>query len=234
MQVQVPGSTQLRALVEPYIKAGAYPKARELADGEIEAMGEKDRNLLVELFGLVEEEEKVGIAGQVPRKGSKWAKVREQICLKAREILDSNPELIVIDMVQQQAIDKGAIPDPDEDSKMRYFRLPDWNFACWACGDLIMQKNGVPWCKGCGEEPGKFWPYGGEGEDLDDAALLLNGLAKRCTGCKKPTKNKYLKSGKCPVCRGTTAQEPGRRDYGTNGGRRCDVASGPCSCGAWH
>jgi hypothetical protein len=22
--------------------------------------------------------------------------------------------------------------------------------------------------------------------------------------------------------------------YGTNGGVRCDVASGPCSCGAWH
>ena len=21
---------------------------------------------------------------------------------------------------------------------------------------------------------------------------------------------------------------------GTNGGRRCDVSSGPCSCGAWH
>ena len=23
-------------------------------------------------------------------------------------------------------------------------------------------------------------------------------------------------------------------DLGTNGGRRCDVSSGPCSCGAWH
>jgi hypothetical protein len=23
-------------------------------------------------------------------------------------------------------------------------------------------------------------------------------------------------------------------DLGTNGGRRCDVTSGPCSCGAWH
>lgn len=22
--------------------------------------------------------------------------------------------------------------------------------------------------------------------------------------------------------------------FGTNGGRRCDVRSGPCSCGAWH
>lgn len=23
-------------------------------------------------------------------------------------------------------------------------------------------------------------------------------------------------------------------DLGTNGGRRCDVVSGPCACGAWH
>ncbi len=23
-------------------------------------------------------------------------------------------------------------------------------------------------------------------------------------------------------------------NLGTNGGRRCDVVSGPCSCGAWH
>ena len=23
-------------------------------------------------------------------------------------------------------------------------------------------------------------------------------------------------------------------DMGTNGGRRCDVAIGPCACGAWH
>ena len=22
--------------------------------------------------------------------------------------------------------------------------------------------------------------------------------------------------------------------FGTNGGRRCDVSHGPCSCGAWH
>lgn len=22
--------------------------------------------------------------------------------------------------------------------------------------------------------------------------------------------------------------------YGSNGGNRCDVSSGPCSCGAWH
>jgi len=23
-------------------------------------------------------------------------------------------------------------------------------------------------------------------------------------------------------------------NYGTNGGVRCDVSEGPCSCGAWH
>lgn len=23
-------------------------------------------------------------------------------------------------------------------------------------------------------------------------------------------------------------------DFGSNGGRKCDVLSGPCACGAWH
>lgn len=231
---QAPGSAQLRALVEPFIKAGAYPQAREFRDSEIEDMSDRDRNLLIELAKLTQEEEKVGIAGQVPQKGSPWATVREKICTKVREILDSNPELIVIEMVQQQAIDKGAIPDSDEDSKMRYFRLPDWKFACWTCGGLIIVKDGISYCQSCGEELGNFWPYGGQGEDFDDVALLLNDLAKRCVECKKTTKNKYLEDGKCPVCRGTTAQEPGRPDYGTNGGHQCDVVSGPCSCGACH
>ena len=80
----------------------------------------------------------------------------------------------------------------------------------------------------------EFFPYGGQGEAMDDVALLLNGFAKRCADCKRPTKNKYLQEGKCPVCRGTTTTEKGRPDYGTNGGTRCDVSSGPCSCGVWH
>ena len=80
----------------------------------------------------------------------------------------------------------------------------------------------------------EFFPYGGQGQNLDDVALLLNDLAKRCTECTRPTKNEYLKDGKCPICRGTTEQEPGRRDYGMNGGIRCDTDSGPCACGAWH
>lgn len=82
--------------------------------------------------------------------------------------------------------------------------------------------------------PSDFFPYGGQGQDMDDAALLLNGFAKRCSGCQNITKNTYLKEGKCPICRGTTASEPGRPDYGTNGGVRCDTTRGPCSCGAWH
>lgn len=233
MSQNMPGSAQLRALVEPYAKAGAYPQTREFVDGELEGLEPNTQRLLAEFAGLVDQEEKVGVAGETPRKNSPWAKVRQKICITLRELLDSNPKLIEIDMVQGHAVDKGAIPDPHEDSKMRYFRLPDWNFACWACGDLIMQKSGMPWCQGCGEEPNKFWPYGGD-DTIDDVALLLNGLGKRCAGCDKPTRNKYLKNGKCPVCRGTTKQEPGMRDYGTNGGARCDTSSGPCSCGAWH
>ena len=235
MQFQAPGSAKLRALVEPYINQGVYPPTHELGDGEAEVLSEKDRSLLIELFELGQEEEKVGVTGEIPQKDSPWANVREEICAKVQEVLDSNPDLLTLDMVQQHAVDKGAIPDPDEDSHMQYYRMPDWKFAHWACGSPIRVKSGASFCPKCDkQQSSEFWPYGGQGEDLDDVALLLNGLGKRCAGCNQPTKNKFLKDDKCPVCRGTTSAEPGRRDYGTNGGIRCDVASGPCSCGAWH
>jgi hypothetical protein len=69
---------------------------------------------------------------------------------------------------------------------------------------------------------------------MDDVACLLNGFSKRCTGCRRPTMKKWLVDDKCPICRGTADQTPGHRDYGSNGGQRCDTYSGPCSCGAWH
>ena len=37
---------------------------------------------------------------------------------------------------------------------------------------------------------------------VDDTALLLNGLAKRCKMCKAPTKLKYLDESSCPDCDG--------------------------------
>ncbi|MFZ2151714.1 MAG: hypothetical protein WAV09_01245 [Minisyncoccia bacterium] len=80
----------------------------------------------------------------------------------------------------------------------------------------------------------EFWPYGGN-EYADDAALVLNALAKRCIACERVTRNEFLQDDdKCPVCRGTASQVRGLRDFGTNGGVRCDVSSGPCSCGAFH
>lgn len=80
-----------------------------------------------------------------------------------------------------------------------------------------------------------FFPYGAApGSPMDNVALLLNGFAKRCIECRRPTQNKWLENGKCPVCRGVDKQTEGHRNYGTNGGVRCDTLSGPCSCGAWH
>lgn len=72
------------------------------------------------------------------------------------------------------------------------------------------------------------------GSPMDDVALLLNGFAKRCQKCRKPTMNKFLANGTCPECDGRDQSIPGHRDFGSNGGIRCDTASGPCSCGAWH
>ena len=46
-------------------------------------------------------------------------------------------------------------------------------------------------------------PWGGD-ELMDDFALMLNGLAKRCGGCQRVIRNKYLKtvadSKLCPDC----------------------------------
>jgi hypothetical protein len=79
-----------------------------------------------------------------------------------------------------------------------------------------------------------FFPYGAApGSPMDDIALLLNGLAKRCAACNRPTHNKWLKDKKCPICREDKTVR-GNTDYGSNGGQACDTFSGPCSCGAWH
>ena len=78
-----------------------------------------------------------------------------------------------------------------------------------------------------------FFPYGGD-EIGDNVALILNALGRQCAECRRVTRNEFLQDGRCPVCRGTESQERGLRDFGTNGGVRCDVSSGPCSCGSFH
>lgn len=46
-------------------------------------------------------------------------------------------------------------------------------------------------------------PYGGD-EFMDDIALLLNNMAKRCTTCKRVIRKKYLEAHNgqnfCPEC----------------------------------
>lgn len=80
-----------------------------------------------------------------------------------------------------------------------------------------------------------FFPYGAApGSPMDDVACLLNGFAKRCAECHRPTMNQWLEGGECPVCRGKADKVSGHKDYGSNGGRKCDTNDGPCSCGAWH
>jgi len=41
----------------------------------------------------------------------------------------------------------------------------------------------------------------GDNEYLDEFALVLNGLTKRCTKCGGKTHVDYLKDGLCPDCR---------------------------------
>ena len=43
----------------------------------------------------------------------------------------------------------------------------------------------------------------------DDACLLINGSARRCTMCQAPTINEYLEKGICPDCDGRTEYNGG-------------------------
>ncbi len=43
-------------------------------------------------------------------------------------------------------------------------------------------------------------PWGGD-ELLDDTALLIGQLGKRCAGCKRVTRNQFLENKLCPDCR---------------------------------
>ena len=42
-------------------------------------------------------------------------------------------------------------------------------------------------------------PYGGD-ETVDDIALLLNDLGKRCGDCKRVIRKRFLQDGQCPDC----------------------------------
>lgn len=46
-------------------------------------------------------------------------------------------------------------------------------------------------------------PWLGEGEMMDETAMLLNELAKRCVVCNRATHVNYLdESQRCPDCKG--------------------------------
>jgi hypothetical protein len=56
------------------------------------------------------------------------------------------------------------------------------------------------------DPPRETWDYGPQ-EPLDDFAALLNGLAKRCSGCKRVAMNRHLIDGQCPVCKNEKEKE---------------------------
>jgi hypothetical protein len=44
-------------------------------------------------------------------------------------------------------------------------------------------------------------PYAEENEFVDVACLAINGLVKRCAGCERFARHKYLENNLCPDCR---------------------------------
>jgi hypothetical protein len=154
----LPGTSEFRALIQPFINKGTYPKEREIGEDEADNKPVPIQRLLVEFFTLVEVENKIAQFGKRPEKGGAWAKKRQKICEKLRELLAADIGLIEIDMVQQHAIDKGAIPDlRKENGGGKYYRTPDHFMAHWACGTNVMSKEirgeQTPWCPTCDKEP---------------------------------------------------------------------------------
>lgn len=179
MTYQPPGSEKIRALIEPYIAQGSYPAACAFSKERIQTLSSGVLQLLADLRDLVREEMNIA-DGDVPLEGSPWAAIRIKIRDKIWDILEIDPNILSFDFVQEQAIDKGAIPDPDEEeSGMQYFRLPHWDFAHWTCGTPIAVKSvsrsvhvkgmrgagagdvratAVPYCPTCDKEPSAFGP----------------------------------------------------------------------------
>lgn len=143
MSFQPPGSPELRAMIEPFVTQGSYPPTHGLDTETARSLNARVKGPLIELYELISKEAVIA-TGDLPKEDSPWAEIREQIRDKVWAILELSPELLALDDVQYQAIEKGAIPDPDkEESCMRYFRLPDWNFAHWKCGTPIKVKHVV-------------------------------------------------------------------------------------------
>lgn len=135
-----PGSPRLRTIVQTYINARSYPKPVRV-ETMVPLLTPKGRELLQRLPELLGEEQRV-VEGEIPAPDSPWAMQREKMCEHLRQIIEHDPRLLSIDVVQQQAIEKGAIPDPhQEDSNFRFYRLPDWSFAHWACGMPVQSKR---------------------------------------------------------------------------------------------
>ena len=65
-------------------------------------------------------------------------------------------------------------------------------------------------------------------------AERLNGPIEELRAAFEAGRSGYCRDG-CKIERAVKEMSENlTSDYGENGGQRCDMQSGPCSCGAWH
>jgi hypothetical protein len=171
-----PGSPGIRALVALYQAEGSYPKTKVLSAEEFNALCEPTRYAIIELHELLRKEHDFQYE-EVPIVKEEWIELRSKICELIWSILETDPQLITIQGIQQQAIEKGSIPDPDPDeSGFEYYRLPDWTYGHWKCGNRIacrsvafsvhnkggpgrgvgsgeVRSRDVPYCPACDKPP---------------------------------------------------------------------------------
>lgn len=136
MTYEQPGTPELRALIQPCIDHQQYPNTRKMTDADVDGCESEQLTLFYLFAELLRKEAKVK-EGEIPSEGSPWAEVRSEMCDVLRKLLVAAPVMLTIETIQMKAIEVGAIPDPFEESRMRYYRLPHWLFAHWKCGTPI-------------------------------------------------------------------------------------------------
>jgi len=118
------------------LKEKGFPSAIKIDDA-LPTLSQLQIGILSFLGDRAQKEAIASKGKEKPVKGDSWYGIREDI----RKIMQAavRSGLINIDIIQQGAVNYGAIPDPKTDWK--YYILPDSNYACWNCGTEILLKK---------------------------------------------------------------------------------------------
>jgi hypothetical protein len=159
---------EVRRIVEN-LKEKGFPEIVQYKEA-YEYFTDDQNKAISELKKAVKKEAKVGDLSSKTVPGDAFWESRTFVRKKIQEAIKVG--LIYIEVIKEQAVRYGAIPDPETDWK--YYLLPDFSYACWRCGSEILVKDqaisvhdgpfplsgsgkvehrGIPYCPRCDNEP---------------------------------------------------------------------------------